>query len=63
LSAKADRHAELRRAAVTLLERLWHGIMELLCRLVSGALAGLIAGYGSHVMLDARTPAGIPLIA
>jgi membrane-bound metal-dependent hydrolase YbcI (DUF457 family) len=26
-------------------------------------LAGLLGGYGSHVALDALTPAGLPLLA
>lgn len=40
-------------------ERLW----QALCRLGAGALAGLLGGYGSHVALDAFTPAGLPLLA
>jgi membrane-bound metal-dependent hydrolase YbcI (DUF457 family) len=61
LRADADRRAALRQAAVTPLDRLWHAIVELLCRLGAGALAGLLAGYGSHVALDAFTLASIPL--
>jgi hypothetical protein len=34
-----------------------------LCRLGAGALAGLSRGYGSHMALDARTNAGLPLRA
>ena len=45
------------------LERLWHALVELLCRLGAGALAGLLAGYGSHVALDEFTPACLPLLA
>ena len=36
---------------------------ELLCRMLSGVLIGLVAGYGSHLVLDARTPRGLPLLA
>jgi len=44
-------------------ERLWQAVLELLCRLGTGALAGLLGGYGSHVAPDAFTPAGLPLLA
>lgn len=63
LRAEAERRAALRQAAVTPLDRLWQAIIELLCRLGAGALAGLLGGYGSHVALDAFTSASIPLLA
>ena len=63
LRAEAEHRASLRRAAVTPLQRVWHAIVEVLCRLGAGAMAGLLAGYGSHVALDAFTPASIPLVA
>jgi hypothetical protein len=34
----------------------------LLWRLVAGALVGLVAGYASHLVLDAGTPRSIPLV-
>jgi membrane-bound metal-dependent hydrolase YbcI (DUF457 family) len=34
----------------------------LLWRLVAGALVGLVAGYASHLLLDANTPRGLPLV-
>lgn len=63
LRAAAARRAALRASAETPLERLWHALVELLCRLGAGALAGLLAGYGSHVALDAFTPSSLPLLA
>jgi hypothetical protein len=63
IRGEAARRAELRRAATTALERLWHALIELVCRLGAGALAGFLAGYGSHLALDAFTPAGLPLLA
>jgi hypothetical protein len=63
LRAEAGRRAALQDSAATPLERLWHALLELLCRLGAGALAGLLAGYGSHVALDAFTPASLPLLA
>ncbi len=59
LRAAAARRAALRASAATPLEHLWHALVELLCRLGAGGLAG----YGSHVALDAFTPACLPLLA
>ena len=36
---------------------------ELYCRMLAGALIGLAVGVGLHLLLDARTPRGLPLIA
>lgn len=47
----------------TPLQRLWQAVLEILCRLGAGALAGLLGGYGSHITLDAFTPARLPLLA
>jgi hypothetical protein len=63
LRAEAGRQVALRASAGTPLERYWHALVEFLCRLGAGTLAGLLAGYGSHVVLDAFTPAGVPLVA
>lgn len=62
LRAEADRRAALRASATTALQRLWQQLLELLCRLGAGALAGLLGGYGSHLALDAGTKAGLPLL-
>ncbi|MFC1643213.1 metal-dependent hydrolase [Myxococcota bacterium] len=63
LRTEAARRADLRRTATTAVERFWHALVELLCRIGAGALAGLLAGYGSHLALDGFTPAGLPLLA
>jgi membrane-bound metal-dependent hydrolase YbcI (DUF457 family) len=63
LRAEANRRAVLRQSATTPLERFWQALVEILCRLGAGMLAGLLAGYGSHVALDAFTPASPPLLA
>lgn len=34
----------------------------LLWRLIAGVLAGLVAGYASHLVLDAATPKGLPIL-
>ena len=62
LRAQADRRAILRANAQTVLEGIWHALLELLCRLGAGALAGFVGGYASHVALDACTPNGCPII-
>lgn len=63
LRAEADRRAALCAQATTPLQRFWQQLLESLCRLGAGALAGLLGGYGSHIALDAFTPAGLPLFA
>ena len=35
---------------------------ELFWRLLAGVLVGLVAGYASHLVLDAGTPRGLPLL-
>jgi hypothetical protein len=34
----------------------------ILWRLLAGFLVGLVAGYGSHLVLDASTPRGLPFV-
>lgn len=38
-------------------------LMELLCEFCIGALDGFIAGYASHLALDACTPRGLPAVS
>ena len=63
LRASADRQGALAMQSQSTLARLWHAFLELLLRLAAGALAGALAGYGSHLVLDAFTPRSLPLIA
>jgi hypothetical protein len=44
------------------LQRMFYAIAELLLRMAAGVLTGAAAGYVSHLLLDAVTPRGIPLI-
>ena len=62
LRAEEERRVALREAAPSMLEQLWHALIEFLCRLGAGAAAGFVGGYGSHVALDAFTPKSCPLI-
>jgi len=50
-------------AASAELDRLFWSLAELLCRLAAGAIPGIAAGYVSHLVLDADTPRGLPLLA
>ncbi len=41
----------------------WYGLWEWVCYILAGALAGFVAGYASHVVLDFRTPRCLPIIS
>jgi hypothetical protein len=43
-------------------DRIWHLACALVWRLLSGLLVGLVAGYASHLILDAVTPRSLPLL-
>ena len=59
----ADRCRARRDAATGTLEQLLWWLVEMACRLAAGAMAGVAAGYASHLLLDAGTPMGLPLLA
>lgn len=63
LRAKSLKHEHAAEQAGDPLERLLHAMAALLYRLTAGAVAGVGAGYLSHVLLDAFTPAGLPAVA
>jgi hypothetical protein len=63
LRARADDHAEMARQAQTAGSKFWHCLLEFSCRLLSGAAAGALSGYGSHLALDFVTPRSLPPIA
>lgn len=42
--------------------RLWNQLVEWVCRILAGALAGAIGGYASHLALDMGSVRGLPLI-
>jgi hypothetical protein len=45
------------------MEQMWAEISEFIWTLLAGFLNGLAAGYVSHLLLDATTPRGIPILA
>ena len=59
----AERCRAGRYAATSTLEQLLWWLAEMACRLLAGAIPGAAAGYVSHLLLDAGTPMGLPLIA
>lgn len=42
---------------------LWYRCLELFWLLVAGVVIGFLTGYISHLVLDALTPRGLPLVA
>lgn len=63
LRQHANYHAQLRTQATDLLSTTWHGFVEWVLRLLSGFIAGIGAGYVTHVALDFGTPRCLPLIS
>lgn len=59
----AEQQAVQRGSTETTTAQIWHGILELLLRLLAGAVVGLPAGYASHLLLDATTTKSLPLVA
>jgi hypothetical protein len=62
LRGEADRRAALRANGATGPDAVAAFLGEVACRLLAGALPGLIAGYVSHLALDLGTPRRLPLI-
>lgn len=62
LRDQGHRYAQLRTASPEVLSQIGYGILEFLCYFLSGALAGLLAGYGSHLVLDSLTPSSLPVL-
>ena len=63
LRAHANRYAFLKQTAVSPGLSVWYGFLEILMRVLAGAIAGFIAAYASHVILDFTTPRSLPLVA
>ena len=62
LRNQGHHYAQLRAASPSLLPQIGYGILEFLCYFLSGALAGLLAGYASHLALDSLTPSSLPIL-
>ena len=59
---RAGHYSRLRAVAQDPLFRALHFLAEIFWRLAAGFASGLGAGYASHLLLDALTPRGIPLM-
>lgn len=60
--AEALRHDSLSARTTDQWARFWHSLVAALWRLLSGFTVGFLAGYGSHLVLDAVTPRSLPLL-
>jgi len=60
---RAEQWRARRIVSTNTIEQLLLWLAEIACRLASGAMAGIAAGYASHLALDATTPMGLPLLA
>ena len=61
LRRKATEHRAASESAPTTWEQILHRLLEFLRLVASGALTGLLWGYGSHLAMDATTPASLPI--
>ncbi len=62
LRAEAARQAQLSHQANSCAEARDHAVAADLCHLLNGIIVGALAGYASHLVLDASTPMGLPLL-
>lgn len=62
LRDNAYQYAQLRASSPSLLPQIGYGLLEILFRFLAGALAGLLAGYVSHLALDSLTPSSLPIL-
>jgi hypothetical protein len=62
LRSQAQACANRQLSAVSSLEQLWYAFLEFLCRLGAGAIARVLGGYASHLVLDSLTPACLPIL-
>jgi hypothetical protein len=63
LRRRADEYTRLQFQAVEPLLKAWYGAAAIALRVLSGMLAGLVAGYITHIALDFTTPRCLPLIS
>lgn len=62
LREHADHFAQMRYASPDPLPQIGYGLLELFFRFLAGALAGLLAGYASHLIFDSFTPSSLPIL-
>jgi hypothetical protein len=62
LRTQADHYAAMRAQSPLPLQQFFLWFAECACRFLAGAIAGVLAGYTSHLVLDAFTPSSLPLV-
>jgi hypothetical protein len=62
LRARADDFASMRAASTSGLDQFLFMLAEFFCRFLAGLIAGALAGYASHLVLDFFTPACLPIL-
>jgi hypothetical protein len=63
LRDQVDEYTRLQFQAAEPLLKIWYGAIAMALRLLSGMLAGIVAGYVVHIGLDFMTPRCLPLIS
>jgi len=61
LRSQADHFATLRAASITGVHQFLYLLAEYFCRFLAGLIAGVLAGYASHLVLDFFTPMSLPI--
>jgi len=62
LRGQAVQYRWARLLASSPLQAAWYELCEWVCYLLAGALAGFVAGYASHLVLDSQTSRCLPII-
>jgi len=62
LRSQADHYAAMRAQSSFPLQQFFLWLAECACRFLAGTIVGVLAGYASHLVLDALTPMSLPLI-
>jgi hypothetical protein len=61
LRARADEFARMGAASTSGIDQFLFMLGEFFCRFLVGLIAGVLAGYASHLVLDFFTPASLPI--
>jgi len=62
LRSQADRFATMRARSTSAPHQFFFWLAEYFCRFLAGLIAGLLAGYASHLTLDFLTPMSLPVL-
>ena len=62
LRAQADQFRNMRATNTSGVHQFFFLLAEYFCRFLAGLIAGLLAGYASHLTLDFFTPVSLPVL-